>query len=42
VPLADLSPPDRVSYNGSTYDIHAVSEVGRREGLKITASRRVD
>jgi SPP1 family predicted phage head-tail adaptor len=40
--IADLSPLDRLSYNGSAYDIHAVSEVGRREALKIIATRRAD
>ncbi len=48
--LADLGPKDRVKYPIQTglgvlpelYDIHAVVELGRREGLQITATRRGD
>lgn len=40
--VADLNPKDRISYNGRTYDIVGVKEIGRREGLEITAIARAD
>jgi SPP1 family predicted phage head-tail adaptor len=40
--IADLSPLDRISYEGSVWDILSVSEIGRREGLKVIAVRRAD
>jgi head-tail adaptor len=40
--IADLSPVDRITYGGNVWDILAVSEIGRREGLKIIAQRRAD
>ena len=40
--VADLSPTDRLTYNGKTYNITAVKELGRREGLEITAATRSD
>lgn len=40
--VADVSPRDRISYDGRLYDIVAVKEVGRREGIEITASARND
>jgi SPP1 family predicted phage head-tail adaptor len=40
--VADLNPLDRISYGASIYDIHAVHEIGRREGFKIIAVRRAD
>ncbi|WP_418885044.1 phage head closure protein [Aurantimonas endophytica] len=40
--VADLNPKDRVQFDGRTYDIVAVKEIGRREGLEITASARAD
>lgn len=43
--LADLSPKDRIKYpvhHGDYFNIHAVVEVGRREGLQITATHRGD
>lgn len=52
--VADLSPLDRVIYPASVadspteireaniYDIMAVNELGRREGLQILAARRAD
>lgn len=47
--LADVNPKDRVVYpvstspaNSDIYDIMAVHEIGRREGLKILAARRSD
>lgn len=29
----------RIQYDGDAYDIHVISEIGRREGLLIQASR---
>ena len=40
--VADLSPTDRLTYNGKTYNITAVKELGRRQGLEITAATRSD
>jgi head-tail adaptor len=51
--IADLSPLDRIVYPAvdagaspmpetSLYDIRAVHEIGRREGLRIVAERRPD
>lgn len=40
--LADVGPKDRVRFDGRTYDIVAVKEIGRNEGLEITAAARND
>lgn len=40
--VADVSPKDRVQFDGRIYDIVAVKEIGRREGIEITASARND
>jgi SPP1 family predicted phage head-tail adaptor len=40
--LADLSPRDRLIFEGREFDISAVKEIGRREGIEITASARAD
>lgn len=40
--VADLNPKDRVQFDGRQYDIAAVKEIGRREGLEITANARAD
>lgn len=40
--VAELDPKDRVIYDGRTYDIAAVTEIGRREGLRIAAAARAD
>lgn len=39
---SDLNPKDRVVYDGRTYDISAVKEINRREGLEISAIARAD
>lgn len=39
---ADFSPADRLIYQGRVYDVAAVKEIGRREGLEITARARTD
>lgn len=40
--VADLNPRDRVVYDGKTYGIEAVKELGRRDGLEISATARND
>lgn len=40
--VADLSPLDRLVYNGATWEILHVKELGRREGIEITATVRAD
>lgn len=39
---ADLTPKDRITYAGETFDILGIKEIGRREGLEITAGAKVD
>lgn len=38
----DLNPKDRVSYDNKSFDIVGVKELGRREGLEISAIARAD
>jgi SPP1 family predicted phage head-tail adaptor len=40
--VADLDAKDRLVYEGDTFNITAVKELGRREGLEITAAARAD
>lgn len=40
--VSNLNAKDRLSYGGRTYDIAAVTEIERREGLRIDASARAD
>lgn len=40
--VADVNPKDRLLYGEQTYGIVAVKEIGRRDGLEITASARAD
>ncbi len=40
--LAELDAKDRVVYQGRAYDVVAVAEIGRREGLRIDAVRPAD
>lgn len=40
--LEDLNPKDQLVYNGNTYRITAVKEMGRKQGMEITASARTD
>ena len=37
---ADVNPKDRVSYNSKLYNIEAVQEIGRNEGLRLTCTIR--
>ena len=36
----DVTEKMRIQFDGDDYDIHVISEIGRREGLVIQASRR--
>jgi SPP1 family predicted phage head-tail adaptor len=36
---ADIDEKMRVVYESDSYDIHSVTEIGRREGLRIVARR---
>lgn len=40
--LADLNPKDQVIFQGRTYPITRVKEIGRRVGLEITVTGRDD
>lgn len=40
--VADLNPKDRLTFDGDTWQILHVKEVGRREGIEITATVRAD
>lgn len=40
--VSDLTPKDRVIFDERIYDIAAVQEIGRREGLRIGASARAE
>lgn len=40
--VSNLNAKDRLVYDGRTYDISGVTEIGRREGLRIEASARAD
>ena len=40
--LADLNPKDRLIYEGRVFNISGVKEMGRRDGLEVTASARAD
>lgn len=40
--LADLNPKDRIIYNDKIHNILAVKELGRKQGMEITATTRSD
>lgn len=40
--VADLDPKDRLTFGGVVYQILHVKEIGRREGIEITAAARAD
>jgi len=42
VAMSAINPKDRVVFNDRTYDIFFVKEVGRREGIEISAAARAD
>lgn len=39
---AEINAKDRIVFGGRIYDIFGVKELGRREGLEITATARAD
>jgi SPP1 family predicted phage head-tail adaptor len=39
---AGLTAKDRIAYGDDTFEIFGIKEIGRREGLEITAGVRVD
>lgn len=40
--VADINPKDRLTFDGDTWQILHVKEIGRREGLEISATVRAD
>lgn len=40
--VSDVDPRDRVTFDGRAYDVQGVKEIGRREGLEITATARAE
>jgi SPP1 family predicted phage head-tail adaptor len=40
--IATVNPKDRLVFEGRTYGILGVKEIGRREGREITATTRID
>ena len=40
--VSSVGPQHRIIYDGKTYDIRAVAQIGRREGLAITAEARAE
>jgi len=40
--VSDINPKDRLTFDGRTYEIVNVKEIGRREGLEISAVARID
>lgn len=40
--VADLNPKDRLIFEGDAWEIVRAKEIGRREGIEITAGRRAD
>jgi SPP1 family predicted phage head-tail adaptor len=40
--VSTLNPKDRLQYEGETWQILHVKEIGRREGIEITAGTRAD
>lgn len=39
---AAVTPKDRVSEGGQTFDVLGIKQIGRRVGFEITAARRAD
>jgi SPP1 family predicted phage head-tail adaptor len=39
---SDVSPLNRIAYDGRDYDIVSVAEIGRRDGLEIMAKARAE
>jgi len=39
---AEITPKDRLVCEGRSYEIAGIKEIGRREGLEMTAAARID
>ncbi len=40
--VSDITPADRISFDGRIFEISGSKEIGRREGIEITASARAE
>ncbi len=40
--ISTVNPKDRLTFDGKTWDIWGVKEIGFREGIEITAAARAD
>lgn len=40
--VADVNPKDRIVFDGRIFDISGVKEIGRREGLEVSAAARAE
>lgn len=40
--VSDVDPRDRIVFNGRTFDVNGAKEIGRREGIEITATARAE
>lgn len=40
--VASVNPKDKVRFDGKIFDIYGTKELGRREGIEITATARAD
>lgn len=40
--LASVDPRDQIEFDGQTWDIRGIKEIGRRELLELTASARAE
>lgn len=42
VDVSTVDPRDRIIFEGKTFDINGVKEIGRREAIEITATARAE
>jgi len=42
ITTSEITPKDRIVYGGKTFDIFHLKEIGRREGIEISAAARAD
>ena len=42
IAMSAVTPKDRLIFDGKTYDIFFVKEIGRHEGIEISAAARAD
>jgi SPP1 family predicted phage head-tail adaptor len=40
--VSGINPKDRLTFDGNTYEVVNTKEIGRREGIEITATFRTD